>query len=186
MTDDAATDPDLDRLRYPVGRFQPQATLTAAERQDRIDEIRRLPGALREAVHDLTDDQLDTRYRPEGWTLRQVVHHVPDSHLNGYVRFKKGVTEDEPPITTYQEAEWAELEDARTAPVEPSLSLLERLHFRWVRFLESLPAEAWSRSVLHPESGSVTLDRLLQLYAWHGRHHVAHVTELRSRRGWDA
>lgn len=171
-------------LRYPIGKFTPPATSTADDRGRRIDEIAGLPGALRAAVGGLSPEQLDTPYRPGGWTVRQVVHHVPDSHINAYVRFRLALTEREPTIRPYEEARWAELEDARTLPPDVSLALLDALHDRWVTLLRALPDDAWPRTLNHPESGMHDLDWLLALYAWHGRHHVAHVTALRERMGW--
>lgn len=175
---------DLEALRFPTGRFAPRENLTAADRQRMWDEIAAAPGALRAAVEGLDDAQLDTAYRPGGWTIRQVVHHVPDSHLNGYTRFKLGMTEDVPTIRTYDETAWGELEDAREAPVDVSLDLLDALHARWVPWLRSLSEADYRRRLDHPEWGEMTLDALLQLYAWHGAHHVAHVTTLRQRMGW--
>lgn len=174
----------MERLRYPIGRFRPRADLTAAKRESLIDDIAELPFALRAAVADLGPDQLDTRYRPGGWTVRQVVHHVPDSHMNAYARMKLAVTGDEPTITAYDEAAWAELADGREEDIEPSLLLLESLHRRWTRFLRSLDDAHFARAFRHPESGRTTLDVTVQLYAWHGRHHLAHITSLRERRGW--
>jgi uncharacterized damage-inducible protein DinB len=174
----------MDEDRYPVGRFTPVAAPTDEDRRRWIDEIRAAPRALRDAVAGLEDPQLDTPYREGGWTVRQVVHHVPDSHLNAYVRFRLALTESEPTIRPYDEKRWAELDDARGAPVEISLRLLEALHERWTRLLDSLDADDWSRTLRHPENGLLDLDRMLQLYAWHGRHHVAHVTALRAREGW--
>lgn len=171
-------------LRYPIGRFTPPNPLTAADRARLIEEIESAPAALRRAVRDLDSPQLDTPYRPGGWTVRQVVHHVPDSHLNAYTRFKLGLTEDVPTIRTYEEKAWAELPEARTAPLEISLDLLDALHIRWVRMLRALDQAGFSRRILHPESGEMSLDVLLALYAWHGRHHVAHITALRTREGW--
>jgi len=139
---------------------------------------------LREAVQNLGQEQLDTPYRPGGWTIRQVVHHLPDSHLNAYTRFKLGITEQQPTIKPYEEHLWAELVDAKSSPIEPSLTMLESLHNRWVIFLRSLSAADYARTINHPASGIMNLDRLLQLYAWHGRHHVAHITALRERMGW--
>jgi uncharacterized damage-inducible protein DinB len=136
-------------------------------------------------VKGLTDAQLDTPYRPQGWTVRQVVHHLSDSHLNAYVRFKLAITEEEPTIKTYEEKLWSELDDARTAPIEMSLALLEALHKRWVLFLKSLTPSNFARKFRHPELGIMNLDALLRLYAWHGRHHVAHISSLRERMGWD-
>ena len=170
-----------DDLRYPVGQFVEDA---GASRQGLIDEIAAAPRRLREAVAGLTPEQLDTPYRPGGWTVRQVVHHVPDSHLNSYVRFKLALTEDEPAIRTYHEELWAELPDSRATPIEVSLALLDSLHERWVILLRSLEEAGFKRTFSHPEWGVVTLDKAIGLYAWHGRHHVAHVTSLRERMGW--
>lgn len=153
------------------------------ERNSKITGIRDLPLIIRLAVKGLNDDQLDTRYREGGWTVRQVVHHVADSHANAYLRFKWLVTEDHPTIKTYDQDVWAALPDSRL-PVESSLRLLDGLHERWAGFLESLPAEAWSRTGTHPESGEVTLDDLLEIYADHGAHHAGQITDLRARRGW--
>jgi hypothetical protein len=170
--------------RFPVGRFTPPAVITPEDRERYLREIEEAPGRLREAVSGLTEDQLDTPYRDGGWTVRQVVHHVPDSHINSYVRFRLALTEEEPTIRPYLEDRWAELADARTAPVEVSLGLLESIHRRWALLLRSLNNEQWALRFRHPELGVVPLDRNLALYAWHGRHHVAHVTSLRDRRGW--
>ena len=170
--------------RYPIGRFQKEPNPTDEWRRARIAEIEEAPTRLREAVAGLSDEQLDTPYRDGGWTVRQVVHHVPDSHLNAYVRFHWAMTEDEPGIKTYEEARWAELPDARTAPIEISLALLEALHRRWLLLLRSMTAEDFSRTLRHPEMGILTLDNMLTVYSWHGRHHVAHVTALRERMGW--
>ncbi len=171
-------------LRYPIGPFVRPAEVTPADRQRHLAHLEQLPSVLRTAVAGLSDDHLDTPYRPEGWTVRQVVHHVADSHLNGYVRFRWALTEDEPAIKTYAQERWAELEDARRMPVVPSLALLDALHTRWVRLCRSLPDEAWARAFVHPKSGRTTLGAALALYAWHGRHHAAHVTALRERKGW--
>ena len=139
---------------------------------------------MRAAVNGLSKEQLDTPYREGGWTVRQVVHHVPDSHLNAYTRFKLALTENEPTIKPYAEDRWAELADTRSTPIETSLMLLDSLHDRWVRLLRSLQPEDWKKSFRHPELGLVSLEKNLSLYAWHGRHHVAHVTELRKRMAW--
>src|SRR5688572_26371057 len=171
-------------LRYPIGRFRKVASLTAAEREAAIDAIAATPIRLRAAILGLTPEQLDTPYRPDGWTVRQLVHHVADSHINSYVRFRLAMTEDNPAIKSYEEARWAELEDARNAPIEISLALLDALHQRWVRLLRSLGPDDFSRTVNHPEHGTISLDSLLALYDWHGRHHVSHVTRLRQRMGW--
>jgi hypothetical protein len=171
-------------LRYPVGKWQRPDKLTPDQRRELIDTMADAPAQLRAAVKGLTDQQLDTPYRPGGWTVRQVVHHLPDSHMNAYTRFKLGVTEDEPTIKTYEEGRWAELADAKTAPIEPSLVLFENLHKRWVTFLRSLGPAEWARNVRHPEWGAISIDQLLSQYSWHGRNHVAHITALRERNGW--
>jgi uncharacterized damage-inducible protein DinB len=171
-------------LRYPVGPFRRPETLDDAERRRAIDAIAAVPSKLRDAVAGLSDAQLDTPYRPGGWTVRQVVHHVADSHINAYVRFKLALTEDEPTIKPYEEARWAELADTREMPVETSLALLERLHERWVVVLRSMSAADFARKLRHPETGVQRLDQVVALYEWHGRHHVAHVTSLRERMAW--
>ncbi len=172
-------------LKYPTGRFSSlKRPLSTQERAERIDAIRALPVAIRAAVAGLSDAQLDTPYREGGWTLRQVVHHVVDSHTNAYIRFKLAVTEDTPTIRPYQEKLWAELPDARTLPVEVSLAILDTLHTRWVAFLSALEQEQFRRALRHPDSGDFTVDSMLELYAWHGAHHVAHITGLRTRRAW--
>jgi len=171
-------------LRYPTGKLSYNDNLTADQRASLIDRIAATPAALRAAVHGLNDAQLDTPYRPEGWSVRQVIHHVPDSHVNAYVRFKLALTEDNPTIKPYQEAAWASLADTRLTPVNVSLTLLQAVHERWVVLLKSMNEADFSRPLMHPENGRMTLDRLLQMYAWHGGHHVAHVTELRKREGW--
>jgi hypothetical protein len=170
-------------LRFPVGKFRKLESLTPAERATRIADIAATPANLRAAVAQLNDKQLDTPYRPEGWTVRQVAHHVPDSHMNAYVRVKLALTENEPTIKPYEEADWAKLQDSKL-PVEPSLALLENLHTRWVVLLNSLDDSQWTRKFLHPAMGPVTLDQTLEIYSWHGRHHVAHITALRARNGW--
>ena len=171
--------------RYPIGRFAPQTDATPQARALRIAQIGAAPAALRAALAGLPEARLDTPYREGGWTVRQLVHHVADSHLNAYTRFRLALTEDRPTIRPYDEAAWAELADARDAPVELSLALLDALHARWVLLLEAVSPADWDREVVHPEHGrALSLDTLLQLYAWHGRHHVAHVTALRGRAGW--
>jgi hypothetical protein len=171
-------------LRYPVGPFKFAEPLNDESRKVLIDQIAETPRKMREAVSSLNEAQLDTPYRPEGWTVRQVVHHVPDSHMNGYTRFKLAITEDEPTIKPYLEDRWADLEDNRNAPIDMSLDLLEALHKRWVLFLRSLKGDDFARPFKHPELGAMTVDKNLALYAWHGRHHVAHITSLRERMGW--
>jgi hypothetical protein len=171
-------------LRYPVGQQQDEGPLTEARRLELIEQIAETPERLRAAVHGLTHEQLDTPYRHGGWTVRQVIHHVPDSHLNAYVRFKLALTEDSPTIKPYAEDLWAELPDTgRTAP-EVSLTLLDALHKRWVILLRSMGSGGWERTLHHVEKGRLTLDQMLAIYAWHGRHHVAHITSLRERKGW--
>jgi len=171
-------------LRYPVGPFEFAGTLSDEQRQDLIGQIAAAPAKMRAAVAGLSDEQLNTPYRPEGWTVRQVVHHVPDSHLNSYIRFKLALTEEHPTIKAYDENVWANLDDARRAPINISLDLLEALHHRWVLFLRSLKGGDFQRTFNHSEIGSVSVDKNIALYAWHGRHHVAHITSLRERMGW--
>jgi hypothetical protein len=171
-------------LRYPIGRFERETNLTNTRRAQLIDGIAALPTQLRSAVHGLTEEQLSTPYRPEGWTVRQVVHHVADSHLNAYIRFKLALTEPEPTIKPYDEKVWAALADSRTAPPEISLALLESLHNRWSFLLRSLNSQEFTRKFHHPESGTLTLETQLDLYHWHGLHHLAHITSLKRRMGW--
>jgi uncharacterized damage-inducible protein DinB len=170
--------------RYPIGKFSFDGTLTEKKKAQYLDDIEQTPARLRAAVQGLSDKQLDTPYRDGGWTVRQVVHHVPDSHLNSYVRFKLALTEDQPTIRPYLENLWAELPDAKTAPTELSLALLESLHKRWMLTLRALTPEEWKRSFRHPEMGLLSLEKTLALYSWHGRHHATHVTALRDRMGW--
>lgn len=172
-------------LRYPIGPFKLEGTPTEVQTQRAIKEITEAPAKLRAAVEGLSPQQLDTPYRPGGWTVRQVVHHVPDSHLNSYCRFKLALTEDEPTIKPYHEDRWAELEDSRETPIEVSLALLESLHKRWVLLLKSLEPADFERKFRHPELGVVSLAQNACLYGWHGRHHTAHITSLRERMGWD-
>ena len=171
-------------LRYPIGEFKFEAPLTDEQRRDCLNKIEETPSRMRAAVEGLSQQQLDTPYRPEGWTVRQVVHHVPESHMTSYLRFKLDITEDEPTIKPYDEASWAKLDDAREAPIELSLDLLETLHKRWMWFLRSLKPEDYRRTFRHPEIGIVSVDKNIALYAWHGPHHVAQITSLRERMGW--
>lgn len=175
---------DLEALRYPVGRFKRPSSVDAATRAAFIDTIANAPAEFRRLVAPLSAAQLDTPYRPGGWTVRQLIHHVPDSHMNGYVRCKLAVTEDEPAIKTYEEARWAELPEARTAPIALSLALLEALHARWAAFLRALPEGEFRKTFKHPDWGDVTLDATLALYAWHCGHHAAHIRNLVQRRAW--
>jgi uncharacterized damage-inducible protein DinB len=170
--------------RYPIGKFLPPDTIDTELRTAHVAAIAAAPGELRAAVSGLSPRQLDTPYRDGGWTVRQVVHHLADSHLNAYVRFKLALTEEEPTIKPYAEGLWAELPEARVADVALSFDLLAALHARWVMAIRVLPAPAFARTFRHPERGVMSIDRLLALYAWHGRHHVAHITSLRERMGW--
>ena len=171
-------------LRYPVGPFDAAAPFGAAARTTAIRTLAELPARMRLACAGLSDAQLDTPYRPEGWTVRQVVHHTADSHINAYIRLKFAVSEDNPTIKPYAEAVWAEMADARTAPVSMSLNLLDALHGRLVLLLRSLEPAAFARTLFHPERGAMTIDDYLKLYDWHSRHHTAHITALREREGW--
>jgi hypothetical protein len=171
-------------LRYPIGEFRKPVTVTDRDRDRFIDDIAAAPDALRAAVAGLDETQLDTAYRPGGWAVRQVVHHLPDSHLNAYLRFKLALTENEPVVRPYDEALWAELPEAKTAAIDVSLSLLDALHRRWIACLRALPAEAFERRFVHPVSGPFTLNEQVAAYSWHGRHHVAHITSLRERMRW--
>jgi uncharacterized damage-inducible protein DinB len=170
--------------RYPIGKFEFVSTLTPDQRLADIDAIAEVPARLRSAVAGLSPTQLDTPYRPGGWTVRQLVHHIGDSHMNALTRFKLALTEDEPAIKTYEENLWAELADSKIPPIEPSLALIDNLHTRWVILLRSLTPQQFPRKFRHPGWGSQTVDFLLAQYAWHGKHHVAHITSLRRRNGW--
>jgi uncharacterized damage-inducible protein DinB len=171
--------------RYPVGKFDRSTTPhTAGERSTFIDQIAATPSRMREAVAGLTESQLDTPYRDGGWTVRQVVHHVPDSHMNAYTRVKLALTEEQPTIKPYDEAAWAKLNDVRDTPIETSLVLLETLHQRWDTILRTMTDADFERTLMHPDMGVMTLDAVIAMYAWHGRHHVGHITSLRSRSGW--
>jgi uncharacterized damage-inducible protein DinB len=175
---------DMDDLRYPIGKFAPPASSVPGIRAAHIETLRRLPERLRAAVDGLSDAQLDTPYREGGWTVRQLVHHVADSHSVCSMRFKLALTEDWPTINAYDEAAWAELADSRQLPVEVSLQLITALHARWVELLESLTEEEFERGFNHPERGRSNLATTLALYDWHSRHHTAHITRLRARQGW--
>ncbi len=172
-------------LRYPIGRFTRPASLSPQERAAAVAAIGDTPAKLRAAVAGLNETQLDTPYRPGGWTVRQVVHHVPDSHLNAYVRCKLALTEEEPIVRPYVEKRWAEQPEARSAPVAVSLDLLAALHARWALVLADVDDSQWPRKMTNPETGTFTLEQLIALYAWHGRHHTAHITALRAREGWN-
>jgi uncharacterized damage-inducible protein DinB len=175
-------------LRYPLGKFEwvppENAEQMAKRRAHYIDVISKLPDTFSKAVSDLSPTQLDTPYRPEGWTVRQLAHHVPDSHANAYIRFKLALTEYEPTIKPYKEDMWAKLADTANTPVEVSLQMLSSIHTRWVAILRSMDSSDFARPLRHPEIGVIDLNRMLALYAWHSAHHTAHVTSLRKRMGW--
>ena len=168
-------------LSYPIGKFTYDADVTPGKRTAWIRQIAEAPAALRAAVNGLSDAQLALAYRPGGWSVRQLVHHVADSHMNAYIRFKWTLSEENPTIKAYDQDRWATLADSQQTPVEVSLDILDAVHRRWVVLMESLKAEDWMRPLEHPENGPMTLDRLLQLYAWHGHHHTTHITNFRSR-----
>jgi hypothetical protein len=176
--------PVLDELRYPIGRFTAPVSSLPGDRAAHIQTLRELPERLRAAVSGLSDSQIDTPYREGGWTVRQLVHHVADSHANAYVRFKLGLTEDWPMVKPYDEAAWARLADSHVLPVDVSLAMIEALHMRWVALLEALQDEDFRRGFAHPELGRQDLAKSLALYDWHSRHHTAHITSLRARQGW--
>ena len=172
-------------LSYPIGKYETKSVLTPAERAEAIAQIAETPKRMRDAVSGLSGGQLDAPYRPGGWTVRQLAHHVPDSHMNAYIRVKLALTENEPTIKPYEEGLWAGLADSRDTPVEVSLALLECLHLRWDLLLRSLRPEDCARRLCHPANGVMTVDNVIHHYAWHGRHHVAHITSLRQREGWN-
>jgi uncharacterized damage-inducible protein DinB len=170
--------------RYPIGKFSFHGVLTADQRKSMLDDIEQTPARVRAAVRGLSDQQLNTPYREGGWTVRQLAHHVPDSHMNAYIRFKLALTEDEPTIRPYMEDRWAELPESKQAPIEVSLALLENLHQRWTLVLKNISDADWKRTFRHPEMGLLSLEKTLALYSWHGRHHTAQVTALRDKMGW--
>ena len=170
--------------RFPIGKFQRPGELSTAERNQLIDQIDEAPSALRAAVDGFSTEQFKTPYREGGWTVQQVIHHVPDSHMNAYTRFKLALTEDNPTIKPFMEDKWAELSDSREIPHYVSLTLLESLHTRWLSVLRAMKSSDFGRTLMHPEHGQLRLDDMLGLYAWHGRHHVAHITSLREKEGW--
>jgi hypothetical protein len=174
----------MEDMRYPIGKFDPEPDLTDVKRKQLIDDISNAPYELRSAINGLTEEQLDTPYRLGGWTVRQVVHHLPDSHMNAYIRFRLALTESEPTIKPYVQQLWAELPDAKKGGIEMSLELLEGLHKRWVSLMRSMKPQDFKKKFVHPENGVTVLDYVLQMYAWHGKHHIAHVTSLRRRMGW--
>ncbi|WP_051359688.1 YfiT family bacillithiol transferase [Adhaeribacter aquaticus] len=173
----------LDMLRYPIGQYTAPDEITSLELQAYLQDIELLPAQMRQAVENLSDEQLDTPYRPGGWTVRQVVHHVADSHMNSYIRFKLALTEENPTIKPYEEHLWAELPDSKE-PVEVSLVLLEAVHYRWIKILRALTSDQWQKSFHHPASGKTILIKAAGIYAWHGKHHLAHITHLRALHNW--
>lgn len=175
---------DLDVLRYPIGRFHRANAVEPGLRAAQIQVVRELPERLRAAVSGLSDAQLDTPYREAGWTVRQVVHHLADSHAMAYIRCRLALTEDWPTITPYKEAAWANLPDSRTLPVDVSLAIIEPLHIRWTTLFDAMSDEEYQKGYTHPERGRETLAGALAIYEWHCRHHTAHITSLRTRQGW--
>jgi hypothetical protein len=175
------TTPDL---RFPIGKYEYKPGYSAEQRAKFIAEIEAAPAQLRAAVSGLTETQIDTPYRPDGWTVRQVVHHVPESHMNAFIRYKWALTENNPTIKAYEEDDWAKTPEVAALPIEVSLRLLEALHARWVPLLKALQPEQYQTPYTHPVNGPMNLERMLGLYAWHGKHHVAHIVELRKRNGW--
>lgn len=175
----------MENLRYPIGRFQMPENFSKEKINHWIQEIQDAPAQYRDLVNGWTDEQLDTPYRPEGWTIRQLIHHVADSHMNSYIRFKWTLTEYEPTIKAYDEKLWAELPEAKTATVVVSLGLIESLHARWCLMLKNLSEADWKKIFIHPESGkSISLETMVALYAWHSKHHIAHIAGLKELKGW--
>ena len=176
---------DLEKLRYPIGRFKSPEIFNDDIRAQLIKNIENLPGMIEKITADLNDEQLDTPYRPDGWTVRQVVHHLADSHINSYVRFKWTLTENEPIIKAYDEKRWAELPEAKSADIDSSIALLKGLHFRWVTFLKAMDEQDFNKQLIHPEtSKKLSLNWMVALYSWHGLHHSAHISELSKRNEW--
>ena len=173
----------MEDLRYPIGRYEPASAYSLSRTRDQVNEIKEMPLKLENEVEGLTDNQLDTSYRPEGWTVRRLIHHVADSHMNSYIRMKWALTEDKPTIKSYNQQAWAELPDS-DAPSSISLNLLKSLHERWFYLLESLDEDDLMTEYRHPETGTQTLWRHIELYAWHGRHHLAHITSIIERKNW--
>ncbi|WP_192822050.1 YfiT family bacillithiol transferase [Rufibacter sp. LB8] len=174
----------IEQLRFPLGRYKLPAVFQSVLIKESLTALTQLPGLLRDATAGLTQEQLDTPYRPGGWTVQQVVHHLADSHMNAYIRFKLALTEERPTIKPYDEAAWAHLADSKEALPEVSLQLLDSLHQRWVLLLQSLGFNEWHRTFVHPEGGEMFLFQTAGQYAWHGQHHLAHITSLRERMGW--
>lgn len=179
------TDQELEQLRYPTGRFRTKKDLSPEDREEKRSTLRLFPVKIRAACQSLTNEQLDTPYRPGGWTIRQLVHHTADSHMNAYIRFRWALTEEEPEIKVYDEKAWALLPDASSAPISLSLDLLHHLHARWLVLLEAMSEEDYQKILIHPQSGPLSLDQMLELYAWHSNHHLAHIVELTKKKAWD-
>lgn len=171
-------------LRYPIGKAEMQDNLSPAQRRELVEQIAQAPARLRAALEGLTPKQIETPYREGGWTVRQVTHHLAESHMNAYIRFKLALTEDNPTINAYDENAWAQMPENFISTAETSLALMESLHERWVNLLRTMSDADFSRTLQHPERGQLSLDKMLSLYSWHGRHHVAHITSLRQRQGW--
>jgi DinB superfamily len=176
---------ELEKLKYPIGLFSAPETITEEDLQGYISDIEKLPANLKNLVSDFSEEQLNTVYRPDGWTVRQVIHHVADSHMNAYIRFKLALTEDTPTIKPYYEDKWAELGDSKKTSAAVSLKLLEYLHERWVNLLKSMSKKDFEKSFFHPEHGKeFSLDEITAMYSWHGKHHLAHIEELKKRKAW--
>lgn len=179
------TEHELYKLKYPIGEFKKPQQITSQHLKEFIAQIESLPMRLKKTVENLSEEQLNTPYRPQGWTVRQVIHHIPDSHLNSYIRFKWALTEDKPVIKAYFEERWAELADYQNTPIEISLNLLEFLHQRWVILLRSLNTEELAKTFIHPAQGNALhLGETTASYAWHGEHHLAHIEMLKKRMDW--
>ena len=175
---------DIEKLKYPIGRYQAEENIDKAAINNFIKEIELLPERLAEAVKGLTLNQLQTPYRPDGWSVQQVVHHIADSHLNAYIRFKLALTEDKPIIKPYDENLWAELPDTKLVDINVSLTLIDSLHKRWTTLLKQLSKKELDKEYLHPESGMKNVRETISLYAWHSNHHLAHITSLKKRMNW--
>lgn len=176
-------EPALEQLKFPIGKFVRPDGLTETQRQTLIEELAEVPAKLRKAAEGLNEDQLDTPYRPDGWTVRQVVHHVADASMHQYTRFKLALTEDNPTIKAFEEEPWAAMADSKL-PIAPSLALLDGLYVRWEAILRALSAADFSTTFIHPVNGPMSLNTALAMYVWHGKHHIAHISSLRERMGW--
>ncbi|MBK8944321.1 MAG: putative metal-dependent hydrolase [Ignavibacteriae bacterium] len=176
---------DLEKLKYPIGRFTKPEIITSEMRNEFIDLIKNFPNQLKNEVENLSDEQLNTQYRPDGWTIRQVVNHCADSHMNSLIRFKLALTEDTPTIKPYLEDRWAKLEDSKNFPISSALKMIEGIHERWTALLNSFSENDWNKCFYHPQSQKeIKLDENLSIYAWHCKHHLAHITELKKSKNW--